>query len=429
MGLVPADAARRAARSAITRLCAGGLPPLELLQQVAERVRAAVPYVSAGWQLTDPATLLGTSGFAVDVDPGTHLQLIENELTGADFIPFTLVARSPAATLTLSATTGGELDRSARYRTINARNGWSDELRAVFRSGGAVWGQACLARAAGEPAFGPDDTAFLTAVCGEIGNGLRSALLLDSACSAVPGRAPGLVVLQDDGSVEAVSDDAVDWLAELPDEGLELPSVVYEVARRARSLAETGRPGLPARARVRVPSQHWLVLHGARLRPVASRRPTTAVVVEPAHRAELVPLIVAAHELTPREREITEMLVRGLSTAEIAATLWLSSYTVRDHVKAVFGKLGVRSRPELTALLFHEHHAAGCTGGSCGSPPLSSHVGPVQRAPDVPRAGRSEARGSPFAQPSGSGSPSVGVGGLPDEAVEPVTHGVEHVTG
>ncbi len=359
MGLVPADAARRAARSAITRLCAGGLPPLELLQQVAERVRAAVPYVSAGWQLTDPATLLGTSGFAVDVDPRTHLQLIENELTGADFIPFTLVARSPAAALTLSATTGGQLDRSARYRAINAANGWGDELRAVFRSGGAAWGQVCLARAAGDPAFSPDDTAFLTGVCGEIGDGLRSALLLDSACSAVPGRAPGLVVLQDDGSVESMSDDAVHWLAELPDEGLELPSVVYEVARRARSLAETGRPGLPARARVQVPSQHWLVLHGARLHPVASRRPTTAVVVEQAHRAELVPLIVAAHELTPREREITEMLVRGLSTAEIAATLWLSPYTVRDHVKAVFGKLGVRSRPELTAMLFHEHYAAG----------------------------------------------------------------------
>jgi DNA-binding CsgD family transcriptional regulator len=365
------DAPRRAARSAITRLCASGLSPLELLRQVAERVRAAVPYVSAGWQLTDPATLLGTSGFAVDVDPGTHLQLIENELTGADFIPFTLVARSPAAALTLSTTTGGELDRSARYRTINATNGWGDELRAVFRSGGAAWGQVCLARAAGEPDFSPDDTAFLAAVCGEIGDGLRSALLLDSACSAVPGRAPGLVVLQDDGSVEAMSDDAVHWLAELPDEGLELPPVVYEVARRARSLADTGRPGLPARARVRVPSQHWLVLHGARLRPVASGHPTTAVVVEQAHHAELVPLIVAAHELTPREREVTEMLVRGLSTAEIAATLWLSPYTVRDHVKAVFGKLGVRSRPELTAMLFHEHYAAGCPGGS-GDPESGS---------------------------------------------------------
>src|ERR671920_48462 len=66
----------------------------------------------------------------------------------------------------------------------------------------------------------------------------------------------------------------------------------------------------------------------------APRRPPTAVVVEQAHRAELVPLIVAAHELTPREREITEMLVRGLSTAEIAAKLWLSPYTFHEHYAA-----------------------------------------------------------------------------------------------
>lgn len=120
------------------------------------------------------------------------------------------------------------------------------------------------------------------------------------------------------------------------------------------------------------------------------------------------------------------MLVRGLSTAEIAATLWLSSYTVRDHVKAVFGKLGVRSRPELTALLFHEHHAAGCTGGSCGSPPLSSQAGPAQGAPDDPRAGRSEAP----VRSAVRQRVTVSRGGWPpDEAVEPVTHGVEHVTG
>jgi hypothetical protein len=136
----------------------------------------------------------------------------------------------------------------------------------------------CLARAAGVPAFSADDSAFRAAVCGEIGNGLRTALLRDGATPAAPSRAPGLVVLQDDGSVEAMSDDASAWLAELPDEGLELPSVVYEVARRARSLAETGRPGLPARARVRVPSQHWLVLHGpgcARLHPGAPPPPSS----------------------------------------------------------------------------------------------------------------------------------------------------------
>lgn len=310
------------------------------------------------WQLTDPATLLGTGGFAEDVDPGTHLRLIDNELTGADFTPFSRVARSGAAVARLTDATGGELARSTRYRTISAANGWGDELRAVFRSGGAAWGQACLTRAAGEPDFTAEEAAFLTAVGETIGGGLRGGLLLDSARAAVPGhRAPGLVVLLDDGAVQAVSDDAAQWFAELPEEGLELPPVVYEVARRARALADTGRSGPPAR--VRSSSQQWLVVHGSRLRPVGSGPPSTAVVVEPASRADLAPLITKGCELTPREREITEMLVRGLSTAEIAAALWLSPYTVRDHVKAVFGKLGVRSRPELTAMLFHERSAAG----------------------------------------------------------------------
>ena len=70
-------------------------------------------------------------------------------------------------------------------------------------------------------------------------------------------------------------------------------------------------------------------------------------------------LMLQACELTPREREIVEMLIRGLPIADMASSLWLSPYTVRDHVKAVFAKLGVRSRPELNAKLFHEHYAAG----------------------------------------------------------------------
>lgn len=347
-----------AARAAITRLCAGGREPLDLLREVAGTLRAVVPYAAAGWQLTDPATLLATGGFAQNVDPATHLRLIENELTGADFAPFPAVARSRAAVTTLTRATGGELRRSARHRTINTAAGWDDELRAVFRSGVTCWGQVCLARAAGEPPFSAQDAAFLAGITQQVGDGLRTGLLLDRARSVSAGSGgPGLVVLQDDGSVDAVSDDARRWLADLPDEGLELPSVVYEVARRARLLADTGVSGPPARARVRSTSGRWLSVHGARLRPITAGSPTTGVIVEPASRSELAPLILQAFELTPRESEITGMLVRGLSTAEIASSLWLSPYTVRDHVKAIFGKLGVRSRPELTAMLFHEHDA------------------------------------------------------------------------
>jgi DNA-binding CsgD family transcriptional regulator len=61
--------------------------------------------------------------------------------------------------------------------------------------------------------------------------------------------------------------------------------------------------------------------------------------------------------LTARERDVLGAIARGRSTAEIAAELFLSPHTVRDHVKTVFEKFSVSSRSELVAELYGEHHA------------------------------------------------------------------------
>jgi DNA-binding CsgD family transcriptional regulator len=60
---------------------------------------------------------------------------------------------------------------------------------------------------------------------------------------------------------------------------------------------------------------------------------------------EIAPLIVEAYGLTAREREVMSLLMRGFATGEIAGRLWLSPHTVQDHVKAIYEKTGVRSRP------------------------------------------------------------------------------------
>ena len=52
-----------------------------------------------------------------------------------------------------------------------------------------------------------------------------------------------------------------------------------------------------------------------------------------------------------REREICSEVIAGHSTADIAGRLFISRNTVQDHLKSVFGKVGVRSRGELVARL------------------------------------------------------------------------------
>jgi DNA-binding NarL/FixJ family response regulator len=51
-------------------------------------------------------------------------------------------------------------------------------------------------------------------------------------------------------------------------------------------------------------------------------------------------------QLTEREREVTELLARGVSNAAIAQRLEIAPKTVGNHISAIFLKLGVASRAE-----------------------------------------------------------------------------------
>ncbi len=51
--------------------------------------------------------------------------------------------------------------------------------------------------------------------------------------------------------------------------------------------------------------------------------------------------------LTPREAEVLEKLRAGASNAQIARELHVGIETVRTHARAIFRKVGVRSRREL----------------------------------------------------------------------------------
>ena len=98
----------------------------------------------------------------------------------------------------------------------------------------------------------------------------------------------------------------------------------------------------------------WIVLHGTSL--VASGTRRAAVIVEPAHPGRVTPLLMSAYGLTEREQEVSRLVLRGDSTAQIAERLVVSPHTVQEHLKKVFEKTGVRSRRELVGKVFFAHY-------------------------------------------------------------------------
>ena len=51
--------------------------------------------------------------------------------------------------------------------------------------------------------------------------------------------------------------------------------------------------------------------------------------------------------LSPREREVAELVAKGLSNAEIAATLFLSNGTVRNHISVILEKMNLEHRTQI----------------------------------------------------------------------------------
>ncbi len=56
--------------------------------------------------------------------------------------------------------------------------------------------------------------------------------------------------------------------------------------------------------------------------------------------------------LTPRERDVVILVASGLSNEEIAATMWVSPFTVKTHAVRAMTKVGARDRAQLVSFTF-----------------------------------------------------------------------------
>jgi len=309
----------------------------------------------------DPATLMITGNVGEGLPAEAAPRFFEIEYSVADINKFAELARRAEPVAGLSDTTGGNVSRSARWREVFHPLGLEDDLRAALIADGACWGYLALHRGGAHGAFDADELRLVSRVVAHLAEGLRTSLILDMAEGDLSADGPGLVLLNDDLEVIASTAVADRWLADLhtheqPDIG-SLPASVYAVTARLRALERSPDldPQLIPRSRVRTAAGRWLVVHATRLAETTGPS-RIAVIIEPAQPAEIALVIVQAYDLSAREREVTQQVIRGLSTSEIAERLFISPHTVQDHLKAIFEKVGVSSRRELVARIWTQQY-------------------------------------------------------------------------
>jgi DNA-binding CsgD family transcriptional regulator len=330
--------------AAVEEVCHAGLQPAALRGELLPRLRRAVPIDALWWATVDPATLLFTQAYREEIPESTGPYFVENEFLRDDVNKWTEVARVPGGVRTLLQATDGRPDASPRYRDVFQPLGLQDELRAVLRSRGRVWGFLCLHREAPSP-FSAQEAQLVARLAPHVGEGMRLALLAQDACEADLADAPGLVLLAADGTLISTNLAAERWLDELRGPAdTDLPIEVRAVAMRLRRDDGDRRA---RHVRVRTKAGRWAVLHASWMG--GAEQPTVAVIIEDANPAHLAPVVMDAYGLTDQERAVALLVFRGLSTAEISSSLRITDHTVQDHLKSIFDKTGVRSRRELVA--------------------------------------------------------------------------------
>jgi DNA-binding CsgD family transcriptional regulator/GAF domain-containing protein len=351
--------AKERARDRIAELATRGLDVEVFFREAAEAIAPAIPFADVPcWFTLDPASLLITSSHSQEDPEVPHAWLVWEYLED-DVMKTAETARSKRGIQTLLEASGGHPSRCRVYREHLAPYGFEHMVELALRARtGEAWGSLNLIRERGEPEFDDEELDFLRALAPYLAEGTRRGLLVGESADPEGPDSPGLVVLDANWQVESLSPGVERWLAELPghwEEEGRLPTSVVAVAARALRTAEgVDAPGQVAIARVLSREGRWVVLHGASLVADGGRR--AAVILEPAHPARIIPLLMAAYGLSEREQELTRLVLRGDSTAEIADALFLSPHTVQQHLKSVFEKAGVRSRRELVGKVFFSHY-------------------------------------------------------------------------
>ena len=335
-------------RERVERLSGSGLDCVSLRREALADLQQVIGFDRWCWPLADPDSLLPASGIALHDYVAAVSRSLELEYSTDAFAAKPVLARRANAVASMSAETRGDLSRSSRWDEAMRPVGIGDVATVACRDALGCWGWIEAYRDRSDHSFEEEDLELLASVAPSLGSALRRTMYADGPSAEAETYGPGVIVL--DAALTPVSSTAAarSWLDAFPDAPMlamfgMLPAVIYPAAATARMDSS----GAGAHAIVQAVDRRWVMIEAAKLEGDDGGQ--IAVTLRAATATETFKLLCRAYALSERERQVVAALVAGLDTRAVAQRLFISRYTVQDHLKSIFTKTGVRSRRELLA--------------------------------------------------------------------------------
>lgn len=323
---------------------ADSLTVVELGTVVSQQIGRLVPH--DGYILTalDPVT--GAGMFYAKrywYSPTAARRFLVDDELGVDPVPFHRLVSGPNKAGVLS-TKEPNARLSAGRCEVMAGEGVGSEMRIALVDRGIAWGSLGLVRGLDARPFSVAEAGLAQNLVGPIFAALKGFVTSLPCQASRHHTTPGVVVVGPDDPATQTTPSAQVWLAEVAQY---LPGDAFHTVLQYLALMFR-QTKITTLARIPTP-RGWVALHTEPLSGGTSDQ--LAVTIQRAGGAILLPAIAAWHGITPREHAVIEHALNGLSTRQIASQLHLSPYTVNDHFKAIYRKVGVSSREELLAVM------------------------------------------------------------------------------
>ncbi|KEK21961.1 LuxR family transcriptional regulator [Bacillus gaemokensis] len=316
------------------------------------KIRKVIFFDAACFTTIDSNTFLSTGAYTDERIEKIHPELFMNEFLEKDYNKFKNLAQIPPYIASLNGVTNNDRMKSSRYCNILIPAGFGDEIRAVFVSKGKCFGHLSLFRDNANPLFTNEECAYLSTIIPLVGDALRRSAFIIPSAERIEPMETGTLLLNTSFELMYANQSGKDWLLLLRKweklNQIDLPRPIRAVCSRVKA----NQGDKEEKVCMCMPSGQFLVIRASEMKSYNDLSNCYTVLLEMARPQEVFTLVAESYDLSLREKQVIDGVLRGLSTKELASQLHISIYTVQDHLKSIFTKVRVSSRSELVWEVF-----------------------------------------------------------------------------